>query len=160
MKLKKIIKWLKDSGLKVNENKTELTIFHRSKNTDASLLVDGSIITAKNEINVLGITFDSKMQWGPQVSRAIKGANRSLQAVKLIRKYFTTNEIVQLLTSNFYSKLYYGSEIWHLPTLNWSLKKLLLSASACALKLCNITYEPSISYLNLHRIHKRATPTE
>lgn len=118
------------------------------------------MINAKNEINVLGITFDSKLQWGPQVSRAIKGANRSLQAVKLIRRYFTTNEIVQLLTSNFYSKLYYGSEIWHLPTLNQNSKKLLLSASACALKLCNTFYDPSISYLNLHKIHKRATPNE
>ena len=59
-----------------------------------------------------------RLNWGPQVSRAIKGANNSLQAIKMIRKYFKTSEIIQLLTSNFYSKLYYGSEIWHLPNLN------------------------------------------
>jgi hypothetical protein len=62
-------------------------------------------------MNVLGLTFDSKLNWGPLVSRAIKGANNSLQAIKMIRKYFKTFEIIQLLTSNFYSKLYYGSEI-------------------------------------------------
>jgi hypothetical protein len=67
-------------------------------------------------MNVLGLTFDSRLYWGPQVSRAIKGANNSLQAIKMIRKYCKTFEIIQLLTSNFYSKLYYGSEIWHLPT--------------------------------------------
>ena len=50
---------------------------------------------------MLGITFDSKLQWSSQVSRAIGGANKALQAIKLIRKYFTTPEIVQLLTSNF-----------------------------------------------------------
>jgi hypothetical protein len=158
--LEKIIKWLKGSGLKVNESKTELCIFHRSNNTDGSLLVDNVLIKSKNEINVLGITFDSKLQWGSQVSRTIRGANTSLQAIKLIRKYFTTPEIVQLLTSNFYSRFYYGSEIWHIPTLNRNCKKMLLSASANALKLCNIFYDPFVSYIDLHKLHKRALPSK
>jgi hypothetical protein len=146
LKTRKIIKWLKGSGLKVNEKKTELCIFHQSGNTDGNLLIDNDLITSKNEINVLGITFDSKLQWSSQVSRAIRGANTSLQAIKLIRKYFTTPEIVQLLTSNFYSKFYYGSKIWHIPILNQNCKKMLLSASANALKLCNVFYDPSVSY--------------
>ena len=157
-KLERIIKWLKESGLKVNESKTELCIFHRTENTDGSLLIDNVLINSKSEINVLGITFDSKLQWCSQVSRAIKGANKSLQAVKLIRKYFTTTEIVQLLTSNFYSTLYYGSEIWHIPTLNYQCKRMLLSASANALKLCSLYYDPSISYVDLHLLYKRALP--
>ena len=66
--LEKIIKWLKGSGLKVNEKKTELCIFHQNGNTDGSLSIDNSLITSKNEINVLGITFDSKLQWSSQVS--------------------------------------------------------------------------------------------
>jgi hypothetical protein len=158
--LEKIIKWLKGSGLKVNEKKTELCIFHRNGNTDGSLLIDNSLITSKNEINVLGITFDSKLQWSSQVSRAIRGANNALQAIKLIRKFFTTPEIVQLLTSNFYSRFYYGSEIWHIPTLNRNCKKMLLSASANALKLCNVFYDPSVSYIDLHTLHKRALPSK
>ena len=158
--LEKIIKWLKGSGLKVNEKKTELCIFHRNGNTDGSLSIDNSLITSKNEINVLGITFDSKLQWSSQVSRAIRGANNALQAIKLIRKFFTTPEIVQLLTSNFYSRFYYGSEIWHIPTLNRNCKKMLLSASANALKLCNVFYDPSVSYIDLHTLHKRALPSK
>ena len=104
--------------------------------------------------------FDSKLQWSSQVSRAIRGTNTSLQAIKLIRKYFTTPEIVQLLTSNFYSKFYYGSKIWHIPTLNQNCKKMLLSASANALKLCNVFYDPSVSYIDLHKLHKRALPSK
>ena len=159
-KLKRIIKWLKDSGLKVNETKTELCIFHRTDNTQGRIMISDVMIEAKTEMNVLGITFDSKLQWSSQISRAIKGANSSLQAIKLIRKYFTTNEIVQLLTSNFYSKLYFGSEIWHIPTLNFNCKKLLMSASANALKLCNIHYDPYVSYVDLHKLHKRALPNK
>ena len=76
------------------------------------------------------------------------------------KKFFLTTEIIQLLTSHFYSKLYYGSEIWHLPTLNRVCKNLLLLASANALKLCNQFYDPSISYINLHTINKRAIPSK
>ena len=56
-KLKKIIKWLKDSGLKVNESKTELCIFHRIENTDGNLLIDNVLINATNEINAICNTF-------------------------------------------------------------------------------------------------------
>ena len=158
-KVEIIIKWLKDSGLKVNESKTELCIFHRTENTEGRLVIDDAMIESKNEMNVLGITFDSKLQWTSQVSRAIKGANKSLQAIKLIRKYFTMNEIIQLLTSYFYSKLYFGSEIWHIPNLNCNCKKLLLSASACALKLGNFYHDQLVSYIDLHKLHKRALPS-
>ena len=157
-KINQILKWLKDSGLKVNESKTELCVFHQVENTEGELIIDGVYIKSKNEMNVLGITFDCKMQWIPQVSRAIKGANKSLQAVKLISKYFSTPELIQILTSHFYSKLYYGSEIWHLPTLNQNCKKLLISASANALKVCNKFHDFTISYLDLHKLHARALP--
>ena len=157
-RLGKIVKWLKNSGLKVNESKTELCIFHRNKSTEGSLRIDDVEVTSKNEMNVLGLTFDSRLQWGPQISRTIKSANGSLQAIRIIKKFFTTPEIIQLLTSNYYSRLYYGSEIWQLPTLNKNCKKLLLSASANALKLCNNINNPNISYIDLHKHFKRALP--
>ena len=157
-KLNIAVKCLKESGLKVNEKKTELCVFHRVENVGGTLLVDGILVNSRNEINVLGITFDSKLQWIPQISRAINGANKSLQAVKLISKYFNKTEITQLLTSNFYSKLFYGAEIWHIPTLNKHCKKLLVSASANALKLCNKVNDPFTSHLELHRANSRALP--
>ena len=36
---------------------------------------------------------------------------------------------------------------------------MLLSATANALKLCNLYYDPSISYIDVHALHKRALPT-
>jgi hypothetical protein len=97
------LKWLKDSGLKVNEKKTELCIFHRI--AVGNLKIDNTAILSKIEMNVLGLTFDSRLHWGPQVSRAMKGANNSLQAIKMMRKCFKTFEIIQLLTSNLYFDL-------------------------------------------------------
>ena len=158
--LEAITKWLRDSGLKVNESKTEMCLFHRSYLRIINLAINNINITSTPQINVLGVTFDSKMQWSEQVANTIKKANKSLIAIKLISKYFCTHEIKNLITSNFYSVLYYNSEIWHLPKLAPYFKNLLLSASAKALKLCTHSYTQEMSFIELHEINKRATPEQ
>ena len=59
-----------------------------------------------------------------------------------------------LITSLCYSKLYYGSQVWLLPTLKESLFKNLLSQSGQCLKLLN----RDLSYVSLHKKYLRATP--
>ena len=65
-----------------------------------------------------------------------------------------------LLTSNFYSILYYNSEVWHIENLNSNLKQLLLSASARALKICMYHPDPFLSFKKIHEINKRALPEQ
>ena len=78
----------------------------------------------------------------------------------MIRKYFNKNEILQLLTSNFFSILYYNSEVWHIPNLKPQLKQLLLSASAIALKLSQRAPDMYELYVNVHKSCNRATPNQ
>ena len=66
----------------------------------------------------------------------------------------------QLITSNFYSVLYYNGEIWLLPSLNTVLKQHILSASANALRLLHNKSDLRISYDQLHRMEKRALPND
>ena len=96
----------------------------------------GIMITSKKTMNVLGIVFDSTMKWNDHVNKAINAFSSSLYAIKLIRKYFSTEEVRNLLTALYYSKLYYGSEIWHLPGITLKLKKNIKLASANECKLC------------------------
>ena len=62
--------------------------------------------------------------------------------------------------SNFYSILFYNSEVWHLPNLKAPLKQLLLSASAKALKLSQRTPDPFESFINIHKSCNRASPEQ
>ena len=156
--LESITKWLKKSGLVVNDAKTDLCLFYKKETQQVSINLGMNMITSKNVINVLGVTFDSRLQWSEHVSKTISKANRALCAIKLIRRFFNTKELTSLLTSNFYSILYYNSEIWHLNSLNQNLKHSLLVASANACKLALHYPNEMISYLNLHSILKRATP--
>jgi hypothetical protein len=41
---------------------------------------------------VLGVIFDATMSWTKHVQTAVMKANRALNALKLIRKYFNVNE--------------------------------------------------------------------
>ena len=153
-------KWLKNSGMKVNDSKTEICVFHRLDAPQISLTLNNCRIKSINSMNVLGVQFDSKLSWSHQVSKCIKKANSTLHAIRLIKGYFTPKELLDLITANFYSTLYYNSEIWLLPNLNPFLKNQLLAASASALKLCTPSYNLSISYLDLHLMNKRAIPSK
>ena len=156
--LEAIMKWLKKSGLKVNQEKTDICLFYRHDTAAVVVNVGGIMIESKKEINVLGVTFDSKMQWSNHVSKVIVKANKALNAIKLIRKFFNKKELLQLLTSNFFSVLYYSSEVWHLGTLKSTIKRQLFCASSKALRVALHYPDQSISYMELHKISNRATP--
>jgi hypothetical protein len=61
-----------------------------------------------------------------------------------------------LITSFFYSRLYYSSQVWLIPSLKGSLKSKLFSASGAALRLL----DRDMSFRALHKKYNRATPTQ
>ena len=65
-----------------------------------------------------------------------------------------------LLDAHFYSVLYYNASIWLTPSLSPDLKQSLLSVSANALRSCLTHAGFDISFDNLHKIHKKCTPTQ
>ena len=158
--LEAITKWLKESGLKVNEIKTELCLFHRNSHEPIQLTLNNVTITSSEFMNVLGVTFDSRLNWNEQIARTVNKTNTALHCIRQIKYYFTPDELLQIITSNVYSILYYNSEIWNIPTLNYEAKQKLLSVSSSALKLCTPTYHDRMSFAELHAINKRATPTQ
>ena len=144
--------------MKVNEQKTDLCLFYIRDTAPVSIVLSGQVINSNKTINVLGVLFDSKLQWSDHIALTIKKSFFALNAIKLIYKFFTPKELLQLITSNFYSILFYNSEIWHLPTLKPPLKQKLLSASANALKVCRKFVNNNVSYESLHKSLKRANP--
>ena len=148
------------SGLKINEKKTDLCIFHRRNLKKITLKINGTNIESSNQVKILGIIFDSNMKWEQQYESAIKEANQNLHAIKIIEKYFTKEEKGTLLTSLFYSKLYYGSEVWHLPSRSATQNKKLKFASANALRSCDNTMTIYNTHTEIHDNAKRALPDQ
>ena len=146
--------------MKVNGAKTDLCLFHRGDTGPITININGCEVTSKKAINVLGVIFDSKLQWPEHISHAIKKSMNALNAIRIIRSFFSRQELLGLVTANFYSILYYNSDIWHLPSLKPALKQSLLSASAKALKTCVNKMDMNMSFENLHILCNRATPNQ
>ena len=96
-----------NSELRVNESKTELCLFQRGDTTPITISLDGANIISNRTINVLGVIFDSKLTWADHISHAIKLSNKALNAIQIIKRFFSKRELLSLVTSNFYSILYY-----------------------------------------------------
>ena len=117
-------------------------------------------VQSKKEMNVLGVIFDSKLNWNSHIANAISKAKKSLYALRLIRKFFTKEEMRQLLDSNFYSILYYNAVIWLTPQISCVMKQALLSVSANALRSCMLFNCSEISFERIHILCKKCTPKQ
>ena len=111
-------------------------------------------------MNVLGVTFDSKLNWYSHTCKAIAKARKALYALRLLRNFFTKDKMRTLLDSYFYSVLYYNSVIWLTPELNSQIKQSLLSVSANALRSCLMYNCSEISFIRIHQMCKKCTPTQ
>ena len=103
---------------------------------------------------MLGVTFDSKLNWHTHVAKAITKAKKALFAQRLLKKHFNNKEMRILLDSHFYSVLYYNANVWLTPNLSSDMKQNLLSISATALRSCLMHEGFDISFENLHKTHK------
>ena len=65
-----------------------------------------------------------------------------------------------LLDSNFYSILYYNASIWLNHFLSPEFKQKLLSISANALRTCLKNTDFDVSFVDVHRVSKKCTPSQ
>lgn len=76
--LEAVVKWLKKSGLKVNESKAEVCLFHRSTQLNINTQINGTIIQSIASMNVLGVRFDNKLNWNDHIARATRKSKLSI----------------------------------------------------------------------------------
>ena len=93
MRLEMITKWLKDSGLVVNESKTKVCLFHGNDQPLIQIRLQDVLITSKKSMNVLGVIFDSKLTWNSSsvdiVRCAYLGGSDCFQLKKPFLPYVT-----------------------------------------------------------------------
>lgn len=154
----KLYQWLKDSGLVVNVKKTELVFFNKKLTENQSITLGDQIITSVNTMKVLGVLFDSKLQWSHQVENAIKKAKKACCGLNRLRKFISQEKMMQMATAFAYSKLFYGAPVWLNSVLSKKLWRLLKSVSTYIIKSALGLFDWWVSYDDLHEIAGRGTP--
>ena len=99
------MKWFLNSGLCVNKKKTEVCVFHRNDSRIKDVNLGNEKVGVMKSIKILGLIFDSKLNWYSQAMCAIEKANKTKQALQLLSRYFSTDEMLKLATALFYSRL-------------------------------------------------------
>ncbi len=112
------------------------------------------VVKSSSTLKVLSIVFDNRLQWDKQVEKVTRETRRSLQGLKIIKRHFSEQELLTLVTSLCFSKLYYGSQVWLLQTLKETLYRKLFSQSGQCLNICF----KELLYINLHKKYLRAIP--
>jgi len=150
------VNWLGSVGMVVNAKKTELV--HFGKET-VELTIQGSTIKSANDVRVLGCWFDSGLTWEKNVQMVVNSCQRLKPALRCLKKKTSRQELLQVITSHYYSRLYYASEVW-LPCLNSRLKQKITTMHFYPLRLTLGDYKRALSYRQITKLTNRAPPNE
>lgn len=129
--LNKILKWRKTSGFDFSASKTKLLHIFRSKSRkkfhfDPSLKMCDQPIQVVQELSILGVIFDKRLNWTSHLKMIKARAQCRLNVMKAISgpKGGADEKILLMLhESTVLSTLEYGSEVYSSAT-NSQLKKL------------------------------------
>ncbi len=109
--LTKHVDWLESIGMVLNVTKTEAVVFNKSENMSLCLEANGIKFTTQQSMRVLGVTFDSQLKWNLHATKVIAVAKRTLHGLRILRRNMSLKSYLQIITSQFYSKIYYGLPI-------------------------------------------------
>ena len=66
---------------------------YKKDTPQVEIAVSGVTVKSKDIMNVLGVIFESKLNWAKHVASQTNKANSAVHAIQLIRKYFTQSKI-------------------------------------------------------------------
>jgi len=157
-KTKKLIKYLTDSGLCVNIGKTELVTFG-PRSPEIEIEIDNVKIKSRKTMKVLGVIFDKKLDWSSHIADVTTKVMRIQFGLKCLKKYLTTDELLNLVTMLGMSKLYYGAPVWLSRQLHDINQRRLLRAGASLIKAClPLNDWGLVSFADLHQLSNKPTP--
>jgi hypothetical protein len=87
----------------------------------------------------------------------VKKSNRSLHGLCLIRRHFNLKQATLIVTSFYFSMLYYGIEVWFHKHLSFHLKQKI---RACHYRALRLLYGSDPSRDQLDILSERAMPDE
>ena len=108
-----ICSWMTENALKLNENKTEYTIY-RSSNTISSdhvLHIGSDTVEQTDRIKILGVTLDNKMNMDQHITNTCRAVNIQIRKINSIRRYLSEDAVKALIQSNAIMRLDYCNSV-------------------------------------------------
>ena len=108
------VQCLKNLGMVVNEDKTEIMWIGKNKPPIDSVLINNVRCYFKNSIKALGIQIEGNLGWDVQAEAALAKGKRLVSCLGYLRKYLTEDQFLKAASANYYSSVFYASSVWFL----------------------------------------------
>ena len=93
--------------------KTQLVSFDQSNNTGAiDVKMNGSVLEEKSSFKMLGLTFSSKLDWGPYIISIAKTASKKIGALIRSMKFLSPEVALYLHKSTIHPYMEYCCHVW------------------------------------------------
>lgn len=108
------LNWFTVNNLLLNAGKTKCIKFSlpNVRQVETSLVLDNSTLELVNDTKFLGITIDSKLQWGPHIDKLAGKLSSAAYAVRNIRQSTDVATSRLVYFSYFHSVMSYGILLW------------------------------------------------
>ena len=108
----KAISWFNDNDMDANADKFQFLAMDRNGLVPSSISVQGHTIPSCDNINVLGITLDSKLKFNEHISKICTKASRQINALKRISKHLNEESRLQIFKTFIASNFTYCPITW------------------------------------------------
>jgi len=154
-------KYLNDIGMVTNTAKTELTYFSRKPLMNPpSLNVDKVSIHPSKTLKVLGLIFQEDLKEEHQVERTAKSCKFLIPKLKYLGRFLSPENLKTVVTAQFFSRLYYGCEVWLHENTSARTWKIMNSLHYRVLRVILKDYNNTRSRREVDAVMKRATPRQ
>ncbi len=150
---------LLEIGMVVNNAKTELLYSSQRKTSEISISVGEARIESSKNIKALGILLSADLTWYSNLDYSLTRSRHMVHRLKYLRKWLTLQEMVKLVSSQYFSIIYYNAPFWigSLDAVSW---RKLNSAHYRALRVVLSDFRSQLSRVEIDSMMKRAAPFE
>ena len=112
--ISRVIKWFNFNSMVVNPAKFQLMFLgqERKPRSKYCIDIDGNIIPEQNEIKLLGVTIDQKLNFDSHVKSFCKKANQKVRALRRIRTFINFKSAKLIYNAYILSAFSYCPLIW------------------------------------------------
>ena len=107
-----LVKWFNENSLVANPSKFQLMFLGTKESEEIPIKISNNILKNKNEVELLGVTIDNKLNFSSHINRICKTANNKLSAIIRLRKHLTTSQASELVNAHVISHFLYCPLIW------------------------------------------------
>lgn len=110
--LKLINKWFVDNSMVANPEKYQVMFLGVKDLIPININVGGKYITSKDEVELLGITIDNKLNFGKHIKNLCIKANNKICAILRLRKNLSISQTRLIINAHVFTYFHYCPLIW------------------------------------------------